>query len=66
MAYNTDNSIWGRAVWKTEPFWGVFTFFDTAANLAIVFICGVGLLSGKTPGALVGAIYGILLDLIFS
>lgn len=53
------------AIWFQVNFLNIFTFFDTAANLAIVFICGVGLLSGKTPGALVGAIYGILLDLLF-
>ena len=53
------------AIWFQVNFLNIFTFFDTAANLAIVFICGVGLLSGKTPGALVGATYGILLDLLF-
>lgn len=53
------------AIWFQVNFLNIFTFFDTAANLAIVFICGVGLLSGKTPGTLVGAFYGILLDLLF-
>lgn len=53
------------AIWFQVNFLNIFTFFDTAANLAIVFICGIGLLSGKTPGALVGASYGILLDLLF-
>ena len=53
------------AIWFQINFLNIFTFFDTAANLAIVFICGIGLLSGKTAGALVGTFYGILLDLLF-
>ena len=53
------------AIWFQVNFLNIFTFFDTAANLAIVFICGIGLLSGKTSGALVGVTYGTLLDLLF-
>lgn len=53
------------AIWFQINFLNIFTFFDAAANLAIVFICGIGLLSGKTAGALVGTFYGILLDLLF-
>ena len=53
------------AIWFQVNFLNIFTFFDTAANLAIVLICGIGLLSGKTAGTLVGAAYGILLDLLF-
>ena len=53
------------ALWFQVNFLNIFTFFDTPANLAIVFICGIGLLCGKTPGILVGTVYGILLDLLF-
>lgn len=53
------------ALWFQVNFLNIFTFFDTAANLAIVFICGIGLLCGKTPGMFVGGTYGILLDLLF-
>ena len=53
------------AIWFQVNFINVFTFFGVSANLAIVIICGIGLLSGKAPGALVGTVYGILLDLLF-
>ena len=53
------------AIWFQINFLNIFTLFNTSANLAIVFICGIGLLSGKTAGALVGTFYGILLDLLF-
>lgn len=53
------------AIWFQVNFINVFTFFGVSANVAIVIICGIGLLSGKVPGALVGAAYGILLDLLF-
>ena len=41
------------------PLWG------TSANIGIVLIVGIGLLSGKLPGSLVGGIYGLLLDILF-
>lgn len=53
------------AIWFQINVLNIFTFFSTPANLAIVFICGVGLLSGKISGALVGACYGVLIDLLF-
>ncbi len=53
------------AIWFQVNFLNIFTFFNTPANLAIVFICGIGLLSGKISGALVGACYGIIMDLLF-
>ena len=53
------------AIWFQVNFINVFTFFGVSANLAIVIICGIGLLSGKAPGALLGATYGFLLDLLF-
>ena len=53
------------AIWFQVNFINVFTFFGVSANVAIVIICGIGLLSGKTPGALVGTAYGVLFDLLF-
>ena len=53
------------AIWFQVNFINVFTFFGVSANVAIVIICGIGLLSGKAPGALVGTAYGVLLDLLF-
>ena len=53
------------AIWFQINFINVFTFFGVSANLAIVIICGIGLLAGKMPGALVGTAYGVLMDLLF-
>lgn len=53
------------AIWLQINFINVFTFFGTAANLGIILIVGIGLLSGKVPGALTGAAYGFLTDVIF-
>lgn len=39
--------------------------FGVAANIGIVIITGIGLLSDKVPGGLAGAAYGILYDLLF-
>ena len=54
------------AIWFQINFINVFTFFGTAANLGIVIVVGIGLISGKIPGALTGAAYGFLTDVIFA
>lgn len=39
--------------------------FGVSANIGIIFITGIGLLTGKLPGALTGAIYGLLIDILY-
>lgn len=53
------------AIWFQINFINIFTFFGISANLGIIIIVGIGLLSGKIPGALTGATYGILTDILF-
>lgn len=53
------------AIWFQINFINIFTFFGVAANLAIVIVVGIGILTGKIPGAIAGATYGILLDILF-
>ncbi len=40
------------------------TLWGVSANIAIVMIVGIGLMSGTTPGILVGAAYGIFFDIL--
>lgn len=42
-----------------------FLLFGVSANIGLVLIVGVGLLSDKLPGALVGGAYGLLMDILF-
>ena len=39
--------------------------FGVPANIGLVLIVGIGLLADKTPGALVGCTYGLILDILF-
>lgn len=39
--------------------------FGVSANIGIIFVTGIGILSGKVPGGITGATYGILLDLLY-
>lgn len=42
-----------------------FEFFGAKANIAIVVIVGIALLSGKIPGVLIGITYGLIYDITF-
>ena len=53
------------ALWFQINFINIFTFFGATANLGIIIVVGIGLLSGKIPGALTGAAYGFLTDVLF-
>ena len=53
------------ALWFQINFINIFAFFGATANLGIIIVVGIGLLSGKIPGALTGAAYGFLTDVLF-
>lgn len=44
----------------------IIPLFGVISNFGIVLIVGFGLMSGKLVGGLTGAIYGLLIDIIFS
>lgn len=47
-------------------FLNVVPLFGVNANLGIILVAGIGLMSGELVGGLVGGIYGLLLDITFS
>ncbi len=44
----------------------VVPLFGVKANLGIVLVAGIGLMSGQLVGGIVGGIYGLILDVTFS
>lgn len=42
----------------------VVTFFGTAANIGIVIVVAMGLMCDKTTAAVIGSIYGLIIDVI--
>ncbi len=43
----------------------VIPLLGVVANIGIVFVTGIGLMSGKLVGGLTGACYGLIVDIIF-
>lgn len=41
------------------------TFFNTAADIGIIFVIGLGLICDKELGGIIGLVYGFIQDILF-
>lgn len=53
------------SIWFQTEFLNSIPMMWTIANFGIVLVSGIGLISGKFLGGIIGAIYGILIDVAF-